>query len=89
MEDASDSPETFARTGTSPPSWPVCDAPGTIRAVRRGAYVMDSTPTTDEAAAHREQIVATVGLLTTSAVVSHMSAAVLRRTVSTVLDDAD
>ncbi len=50
---------------------------GSIRSVRRGAYVMDPAPTTETAAAHREQIEAAVGLLTTSAVVSHMSAAVL------------
>jgi hypothetical protein len=50
---------------------------GSIRSVRRGAYAMDPTPTTETAAAHREQIAATVGLLTTPAVVSHMSAAVL------------
>jgi len=50
---------------------------GSIRSVRRGAYAMDPTPTTDMAAAHREQIAATVGLLTTPAVVSHMSAAVM------------
>ena len=50
---------------------------GTIRSVRRGAYVMNPTPTTEMAGAHREQIAATVGLLTTPAVVSHMSAAVL------------
>ena len=50
---------------------------GTIRSVRRGAYVMDATPTTEADAAHREQVEAAVGLLTTSAVVSHMSAAVL------------
>lgn len=50
---------------------------GTIRSVRRGAYVMDPAPTTETAATHREQIEAAVGLLTTPAVVSHMSAAVL------------
>jgi hypothetical protein len=50
---------------------------GSIRSVRRGAYVMDPTPTTEADAAHREQIVASVGMLTTPAVVSHMSAAVL------------
>ncbi len=50
---------------------------GIIRSVRRGAYVLSPNPTTDRAAAHREQIDAAVGLLTTSAIVSHMSAAVL------------
>lgn len=38
---------------------------------------MDSDPTRNETEAHRERIEATVGLLTTPAVVSHMSAAVL------------
>ncbi|HEY5784388.1 MAG TPA: hypothetical protein VIT65_06405 [Microlunatus sp.] len=50
---------------------------GTIRSVRRGAYVMDSTPIGDQDSAHWEQIKATVGLLSTPAVVSHMSAALL------------
>lgn len=38
---------------------------------------MDADPTSDATEAHREKIVATVGLLTSTAVVSHMSAAVL------------
>jgi len=50
---------------------------GIIRSVRRGAYVLDPTPTTEPAAAHREQIRATMGLLSTPAIVSHMSAAVM------------
>lgn len=50
---------------------------GTIRSVRRGAYVLDPTPVQETVSAHREQIAAAVGLLTAPAVVSHMSAAVL------------
>lgn len=50
---------------------------GQIRAVRRGAYVLDAAPAETPEIIHREQIAAAVRSLRVGAVVSHMSAALL------------
>lgn len=50
---------------------------GTIRSVRRGAYVLTGRSDLGCEQRHREQVVAAIGELKTPAVVSHMSAALL------------